>query len=675
MTDRDGSQEGSGLEDFLRDSEDIIEEKPPEEPQEELPEEKPPEKSKEKRREKPPKKVEKEEDYSPEAEEPLRLATVVGAFSYKGIEGKNVMLELGHPAIVLLLAYLLTLPGIIMEFFMLKSLWYYGFDLYSTYVFVLTTGCVVTGFVILFRKPGSRLLFSSGNRWQFLIAAVATAMSLLLLLLIGNDGPEIAIMLSTMVVISMIALLSSSPRIERKEALSIATYGVGLVIAALVPVHQAFGLWGGGGGALGFTLFDGALIVIGVSISFVALNSMRMQTSLFSCWLLGATMVALVAFHELAAIQASGSFEIYDQVLALEGAVFSVVPLSLYFLKELESAKLWTHMINATRLLDRRNYERALIEMERAMELLSRTGYATKLSLPWSVYGDIYYAMGRMNRANTCYEMALQISPDNSEALLNMGNMHAVKGETELAIASYMRASEIDSEDPRIWNNLGVIYLSQQKYDDALAAFERAISRDERFPMPYYNAATILQRSGKPAAAMELLEKLMDLAPGDDDFRRAHERGKLILDEFQQAAGWKALGLDVSDLVKTLIQDPDGFDNNYRGFLDNVIADNATNAFGSDRERATGALQGLLEVCGDFGEEVAKLEQTARMTRYQLKYAVASLILSGKARFTSIGKEIMLISTEEVPHEEKAEREVTDARARTESLRRASTLT
>jgi len=652
MADAERPGEGSGVEDFLRDSEETVEEKAAE---------------------KHPKKAD-DTGYRLEEEEPLRLATVVGGFRYRGAEGKNVMLELGHPAIVLLLAYLLTLPGVIMEFFMLKSLWYFGFDLYSTYVFVLATGCVVTGFFVLFRKPGSRLPFSPGNSMRFLMAGLATAISLLLLLLVGRDTPELAILLSAIVVVSMISLLSSSPRIERREALPIATYGAGAVIAALVPVHQAFGIWGGGGGALGFTLFDGALVVIGVSISFIALNSMRMQTSLFSCWLLGATMVALVAFHELAAIQASGSFEIYDQVLALEGAVFSVVPLSLYFLRELESARLWTHIINATRLLERKNYERALMEMEKAMELLSRTGYATKLSLPWSVYGDIYYAMGKMNRANTCYEMALQISPDCSEALLNIGNMHAVRGESEQAITSYMKAVEIAPDDPKAWNNLGVVYLSQRRLDEALAAFEKAIEKDEKFPMPYYNAATILQRSGKPAAAMELLEKLMDLAPGDADFRRAHERGKMILEKFQQAAGWKVLEIDVADLVRTLIQGPDGFDGRYKEFLEGIISDNATNAFGSDRARATDALQGLLGKLGDFGEEVSTLEQKSGMTKYQLRYSVASLILAGKAEFNTIGKEITLTSTAGKSRVEKGS-SASDARARIESMRRASTLT
>jgi len=644
----------SGVQDFLKDSEDVVEAKPTEEPLAVL---------------------QAERDYPVDSGEPLKLATVVGGYRYKGGEGKDVMLELGHPAIVLLLAYLLTLPGIIMEFFMLKNLWYYGFDLYSTYVFLLATGCVLTGFFLLFRKPGSRRVFSIGSLTIFGIASTATAASLALLLLYGRDSADIAILLSVIVVISILALMISSPRIERREGLSIAAYGAGAIIAALVPVHQAFGIWGGGGGILGFTLFDGALIVIGVSISFVALNSMRMQTSLFSCWVLGATMVALVAFHEFARIQASGSFEIYDQVLALEGAVFSIVPLSLYFLREFESARLWAHLLNSTKLLEKKNYERALIEIERAMELLSRTGYATKLSLPWCVYGDIYYAMGRTNRANTCYEMALQITPDNAEAVLNIGNMHAVKGDAEQAIALFLKASEMAPDDPKPWNNLGVVYLSQQRFEDALAAFEKAISKDERFPMPYYNAATILQRSGKPAAAMELLDKLMDLSPGDADFRRAHERGKQILEQFQQAAGWKILGIEVADLVKVLIQDPDGFDALYTSFLNRIISDNASNAFGGDRKRADDALKGIMDGLGVLGEEVGKLEWKSGLTKYQLKYAIASLIIGGKARFRAINKEIVLISTTVRAPAPEREDQTSDARASGETYRKASTLT
>jgi tetratricopeptide (TPR) repeat protein len=291
------------------------------------------------------------------------------------------------------------------------------------------------------------------------------------------------------------------------------------------------------------------------------------------------------------------------------------------------------------------------------------------------VYGDIYYAMGRTNRANTCYEMALQITPTNAEALLNIGNMQAVKGEQEQAIATYLKAAEIAPDDPKPWNNLGVLYLSQQKFEDALAAFEKAISKDETFPMPYYNAATILQRSGKPAAAMDLLDKLMTLSPGDEEFKRAHERGKMILDRFQQAAGWKIIGVDVAELVKTLVQDPDGFDEQYKVFLNRMITENASNAFGGDRKRAADALQGILDDIDILGVEVSKIEKSSGLTKYQLKFAIASLVLSGRARFRAIHKEIVLMSTYgKLPAPEKEER-ASSVRASEESLRKVSTLT
>ena len=214
-------EKGSGIEDFLEDSEDPIVMLPPEEFFE---------------------KADSEPDYPTDSGEPLKLATVVGGYQYKGGEGRNVMLELGHPAIVLLLAYLLTLPGIILEFFMLKNLWYFGFDIYTIYILLLATGSVLTGFFLLFRKPGSRLIFSIGNLTLFGMATSATIAFLILLIIFGRGSADLAILISIMLVVSMLALLISSPRIERREGLAIGAYGAGAIIAALVPVHQAFGI-------------------------------------------------------------------------------------------------------------------------------------------------------------------------------------------------------------------------------------------------------------------------------------------------------------------------------------------------------------------------------------------------------------------------------------------------
>ena len=579
--------------------------------------------------------------------EPLRLATLVGGYRHRQIEGRHLMLELGNPAVILLLAYLLTLPGIILEFFMLKSWWYFGFDLYSFYVFLLSFGCIAMGFYLLFRDTsGKDARFLIGNEPLFAGGVLLATATIILLLMYGRESAGLAILFSVVVVISLILAVASAPNIERHDVLPFSMYGVGAVIVALVPVHQAFGIWGGGHGVLEFTLLDGALVVIGVTIALIALNAVRGQKGLFSCWLIGAVLITLVSFHEIATIASSGSFEIFDQVLALEGAVFSLVPLALYFINEFRSARLWTYLLNAVKSLERKNYEKALAEGEKAMELLAASGLSNKVSLPWSIYGDIFYRMGKLNRAKTCYDIALEIDPNDAVTWSNMGNMFAIRGYNEQARIAFQKAAASNPNDPRIWNNLGVVFLSMRKYDEALAAFKKAIEKDNNFPTAYYNAGIILLRSGKPAAAMRQLEKLIKLAPEDDVFKRAYERTGMILDYFQQATGWKILGLDVSGLIRTIIENPGKFEETYREYVDDITKNLSEKAFGGDRDRATEALQGVLLIIKKTGESVTKLKTNAGLTMDQLRFCIAVLALANRTRFKTIDKEVRLISME-----------------------------
>jgi tetratricopeptide (TPR) repeat protein len=586
-------------------------------------------------------------DRAGETGEPFRLVTLVGGYRHKELEGRHLMLELGNPAIILLLAYLLTLPGIIMEFFMLKGLWYFGFELYRTYVFLLATGCVAFGFYLMFSRPeGSPLGIKSDRPGLFIAAAGTGILALALLLIFGKDFAPLAIVLSIIIVGCVILILASAPRMPKEDIFPVAAFGIGAIIVALIPVNHAFDIWSGVKGVMDFTIFDGFVVVIGVSTAFIALNSVRSQRGMFSCWLIGAMVILLVAFHELVGISASNSFEIYDQILALEGAVFSIIPLSMYLIKEFESARLWAHLLNAKRLLDRKNYERALIESERGMELLSRSGLSNKLSLPWSIYGDIYYSMGRLNRAKTCYDMALRIDPNDADTWSNLGNMLAVKGYGDQAYAAYQKATAIAPHDPQVWNNFGVVLLSLKRRDEALAAFEKAISKDTGFPMAYYNAGMVLLRSGKPVAAARLLERLASLAPEDESFRRAYGRAEVVLDYYQQAAGWRLLGADITEIIKTLLSDPGMFEDDYREFLDAAMKELSPKAFEGDRERMDEALRKIMTMIHG-GAAVTALRADAGLTIDQLRFTVAMLIHANRARFKTVNNEIRLVPQKE----------------------------
>ncbi|MEM3038174.1 MAG: tetratricopeptide repeat protein [Thermoplasmata archaeon] len=588
-------------------------------------------------------------------DEHVRLISMFGGFRHEQIDDRRQMMELGNPAIILLLAYLLTLPGIMLEFFTYKHLWYFGFNLYSSYVFFLSTGCVLAGLYLIFRRsardPKSRQLIA--NFPLFVGAASTAAISMFFLLLMGPSSPELAILFSILIVASVIAAIASARNMDRDDVAPFAFYGAGAVIVALVPVHQAFGIWGGIRGTFQFTVFDGMLIVIGVTMSLIALNAVKNRTGYLAAWLVGATLIALISFHELVGITPSGSFEIYDQALALEGAVYSLIPLSLYFISEYRSAKLWAHIVNAKRALDAKNYDKALKNGERAMEILSESGFSNKVSLPWSIYGDVFYRIGKFNRARTLYDIALQIDPFDYETWSNLGNMYLLKGYFEQALAAFARAAEIRPDDAKVWNNLGVAHLSSKRYGDAARAFRKAIEIDPQFATARYNLGMMLLRLGKPASAMRQFDELIAKYPDDEAYKKAHERTALLLGYFQQAAGWKILGLDVSKLVKAIVEKHSRFDDHYSKFLKGIISELHHKAYNGDRSESAKSIHRLLRSIGSEGVKVDELKAKSGMKIDQLRYSVAILALTGRARFQSVNNEIRLLPIDKDHPEER----------------------
>jgi len=577
--------------------------------------------------------------------EPVRLISIFGGYRHEQIDDRRQMTELGNPAIILLLAYLLTLPGIILTFFAFKPLWYYGFNVYSIYVFLLSAGCIAAGLYLLFRRIASSPRSSHYVRdfRLFASAGCVASGSIFLLILFGPIYPEAAILLSVIFVAAMIACIASARNIEREDMVPFAFYGIGATIVALVPVHQAFGLWGGGGGSFEFTILDGMLIVVGVTVSLISLNSIRNRSGYLAAWLIGAMLIALVSYHELTGITASGSFEIYDQALALEGAVYSLIPLSLYLIGEYRSAKLWTHVVNTKRALDSNDYDRALRNGERAIEILSSYGFSNKVSLPWSLYGDVFYKLGKFNRAKTLYDIALQIDPYDYETWSNLGNMYLVKGYNEHALMAFTRAAELKPDDARILNNLGVANLASKRYDEALRAFQKATELDPEFTIARYNAGILLLRLGRPGAAMKHFEILMRLAPNDESYRKAYERTSQLLVYFQQAAGWKMLGADVSGLVNAIVEKHSKFNDHYSKFLKGIASDLSKKATNWDRSESAKLALRLLREIGSEGTRIDDLKAKSGIPQDQLMYSVAILALTHRVRFDTVNNELRLL--------------------------------
>jgi len=92
--------------------------------------------------------------------------------------------------------------------------------------------------------------------------------------------------------------------------------------------------------------------------------------------------------------------------------------------------------------------------------------------------GIIYGEAGDLEKSQSFFEKADELSSNNAEIKNNMGNLHYLKGKYDEARKYYEKASEMDSADPYILVNLSLCYLKLNKKEKAAQIFQRAVEKD-----------------------------------------------------------------------------------------------------------------------------------------------------------------------------------------------------
>ena len=96
--------------------------------------------------------------------------------------------------------------------------------------------------------------------------------------------------------------------------------------------------------------------------------------------------------------------------------------------------------------------------------------------------GDLVAAILTFNRA-------LEIAPNNPEALAYRGLAHALNGELDPAGHDLDRAAQLSTTEPMLYRARGVLARKRKRYDDAIEAFTRCLQLD---PTHIY---TLMQRA------------------------------------------------------------------------------------------------------------------------------------------------------------------------------------
>jgi len=135
---------------------------------------------------------------------------------------------------------------------------------------------------------------------------------------------------------------------------------------------------------------------------------------------------------------------------------------------------------------------------------------------------------GRVDEGLGDIALALQIKPDDPEALLNHANVLKLIGRLDEALAGFSRALAAKPGWPQAENNRGTVLHALGRYEEALAAYDRALAAAPDYAEALNNRGSVLQDLKRPGEALSDYDQALRLAPR---FTAAfNNRGSVLLE-------------------------------------------------------------------------------------------------------------------------------------------------
>lgn len=120
-------------------------------------------------------------------------------------------------------------------------------------------------------------------------------------------------------------------------------------------------------------------------------------------------------------------------------------------------------------LIDKQNYEEALLDFARALEI------TPKDSRPYLGRGAAYLKMNRMEEALKDLDEAVKISPGLSQVYFERGTAYHRVDDYARAIADYSESIKLDPKEPLAYINRGMAEIFLNKVDAAIEDFDKAL--------------------------------------------------------------------------------------------------------------------------------------------------------------------------------------------------------
>jgi tetratricopeptide (TPR) repeat protein len=152
-------------------------------------------------------------------------------------------------------------------------------------------------------------------------------------------------------------------------------------------------------------------------------------------------------------------------------------------------------VVMAERDLQRKDYERSLVEYDRA---IARTvPDVPGAEVPWYGQGATLILLGRYEEALRSIDRALDINPRSEVAWVNKGNALSRLGRLIDALQCFNAAIKLDPRFEVAWNNKGNALARLGKFEEALPCYERALEIDPGYRGAWVNKGFVLTKMGR----------------------------------------------------------------------------------------------------------------------------------------------------------------------------------
>ncbi len=170
---------------------------------------------------------------------------------------------------------------------------------------------------------------------------------------------------------------------------------------------------------------------------------------------------------------------------------------------------------------------------------------------------------GRTQEAINLYRIILEIKPDFSEALYNLGVALSELNRLAEAEKAYLKVIKLNPRLAQAYHNLGDVYFKQGRLDEAEQQFLKAIELWPSYASAYSNLGEIYWRRKDRIKAREYAEKTLSLQPESTQARNLlgnllrdsgkpaealNEYQKILAREPESARAYYNLGVSLTDL-------------------------------------------------------------------------------------------------------------------------------